>query len=121
MDERMQGSWVGYAARKRTDGVIWVSFFHRGRHFYFLEDDEDAENMYDEPLTEQVLDEFDRNPRAMYQETEVRYAGIVKRMDEKLGIEEEPKREAPVKRETKPTPVTRVAPLEREDGQMRLF
>lgn len=29
--------------------------------------------------------------------------------------------EAPVKRETKPTPVTRVEPLEREDGQMRLF
>ena len=29
--------------------------------------------------------------------------------------------EAPAKRETKPTPVTRGEPLEREGGQMRLF
>ena len=77
--------------------------------------------MYDEPLTQKVLDEFDRNPRAMYQEAEARYAGIIKRMNEMLGIKEEPMQEAPVKRETMATPVARVEPLEREDGQMRLF
>ena len=32
-----------------------------------------------------------------------------------------PNREATVRLEKRPTPVTRVEPLEREDGQMRLF
>ena len=39
----------------------------------------------------------------------------------KHNVTDELKQEALVKRETKPTPVARVAPLEREDGQMRLF
>ena len=121
MDERMQGSWVGYSTRKRAEGTIRPSFFHHGHHFYFLEDDEDAESMYDEPLTQKVLDEFDRNLNAMYGEPDARHEPLIRRMNEMLGIKEESNREATVKRETKPTPVTRVAPLEREDGQMRLF
>lgn len=62
----------------------------------------------------EILSEWD-------DEAEGRFEAERKKLMVKHNVTDEPKREAPVKRETKPTPVTRVEPLEREDGQMRLF
>ena len=54
-------------------------------------------------------------------EAEGRFEQERQKLMVKHNVTDEPKREAPVKRETKPTPVARVEPLEREGGQMRLF
>ena len=50
-------------------------------------------------------------------EAEARFEAERQKLMEKHNVTDE----APVKRETKPTPMTRVAPLERAGGQMRLF
>lgn len=119
MDDLMKGSWHVACWWQREDIEIMVFFLHHGHMFYFRADDHTT--MHKEVLTQETVDRIVRLPNFSYSDPDQRWKEKIVEMNEMLGIKEEPKREAPVKRETKPTPVTRVAPLEREDGQMRLF
>ena len=119
MDDLMQGSWHVACWWQRGDSEIMVFFLHHGHMFYFRADDHTT--MHKEVLTQETVDKIVRLPNFSYSDPDQRWKEKIAEMNEMLGIKDEPKQEAPVKRETKPTPATRVAPLEREDGQMRLF
>ena len=119
MDDLMQGSWHVACWWKREDIEIMVFFLHHGPMFYFRADDHTT--LHKEVLTQETVDRIVRLSNFSYNDPDTRWKEKIAEMDKMLGIKEEPKREAPAKRETKPTLVTRVEPLEREDGQMRLF
>lgn len=119
MDDLTQGSWHVACWWQRGDIEIMVFFLHHGHMFYFRADDHTT--MHKEVLTQETIDKVVRLPNFSYSDPDTRWKEKIAEMNKMLGIEEEPKREATDKHEAKLTPVTRAEPLERDDGQMRLF
>lgn len=111
------------------DDLIYVAYLHRGKLFYYEEADDDMELRHRD-WTDEDEALFKRQAEACYEVADnTSYDGIKRMMDGLLGIEEEvveiepePVRvEVPEPIVEAPKPVTKARPLEREDGQMRLF
>lgn len=124
MDDLMQGTWHVACWWERDDGEIMVVYLHHGHMFYFRADDHIT--MHKETLTQETIDRLMRLPRFKYENKTGRNNEVIERMNNMLGIKPEPKPEPvrvevpePISEASKP--VTRVTPLERDDGQMRLF
>ena len=121
MDDLMPGTWHVACWWERDDGEIMVVYLHHGHMFYFRADDHTA--MHKEALTQETIDQLMRLPNLKYEDKTGRRNEVIERMNGMLGIEYEPivaeKAPEPIVETLKP--VTKARPLERDDGQMRLF
>lgn len=124
MDDLMQGTWHVACWWERDDGEIMVVYLHHGHMFYFRADDHTT--MHKEALTQETIDRLMRLPLFKYEDKTGRNNEVIERMNNMLDIKAEPKpelvrTEAPEPIVKAPKPVMRVTPLERDDGQLRLF
>ena len=124
MDDLIQGTWHVACWWQRGDGEVCVFFLHHGHMFYYRADDH--RTLHKEALTQETIDRLMRLPKFSYSEPDRRWKPVIEQMNDMLGIKPAPKPEpvrvkAPEPIVTTPKPVTRVTPLERDDGQMRLF
>jgi len=106
------------------DELIYVAYLHRGKLFYYEEAGDDM-TLRHRDWTDEDEALFKRQAEACYEVADnTSYDGIKRMMDELLGIEQEPESvrvEAPEPMAEAPKPEPKVRPLERDDGQMRLF